>query len=659
MRKTCICVLGIAVVLSWSTPVQAQSIFGTNLVVNGDAETGLGTPSSAPPASIPGWSISGSPSVELYSGSDRLSNTSPGPSNRGKNYFAGSSTQKASLVQTIDVSSAAVLIDSGTVSYDASGYLGGSSGDTSSMTVTFLSATATLGSFTLGPLTDTDKGQSDAIYLRRKIGPLPPETRSVTVEVDLLRSSGTNNDGAADNISLILNNIAAVPSGFYGSNLIQNGNAEAPNGVDLLNIGQYTGFALDIPNWVRSAYFSLDAYPHNVDLAPTDPGPPDRGSWYFYGGPSNATSNAYQDLDLSAAGSQIDAGQVSFRFSGWIGGISSQNDNMTVTAQFMDWSGAPLSNATLGPVLAAERNNLSSLIQKSVSGAVPHGARMVRVTMTANRTDGSDDDGLADSLSLVLTGPSAGGPPPSIQSGGVVTASAFGGFPNIAPGTWVEIYGVNLAGSSREWAGTDFQGTTAPITLDGTSVTIGGAQAFVRFISPTQVNAQIPSGVAPGPQQMTVTTSIGTSAAYPVTVNATQPGFLAPTSFLIGGKQYLAALHADGSFVLPTGALPGFSTIQAKPGEIIILYGIGFGPVSPAINAGQVVAAANQLVQPFTIQFAQAGATVLYDGLAPNFVGLYQFNVVVPNVSDNDLTPITFTLGGAQGSQTLYTAVKH
>jgi uncharacterized protein (TIGR03437 family) len=166
-----------------------------------------------------------------------------------------------------------------------------------------------------------------------------------------------------------------------------------------------------------------------------------------------------------------------------------------------------------------------------------------------------------------------------MQSGGVVTASAFGGSTSIAPGTWVEIYGSNLDGSAREWAGSDFQGTTAPNSLDGTKVTIGGQQTFIRYISSGQVNAQIPSNVTPGQQQLTVTTANGTSAAYPVTVNARQAALLAPPSFLIGGKQSVVAQHVDGTFVLPPVSIAGVATTRAKPGETILMYGIGFGTV--------------------------------------------------------------------------------
>ena len=94
---------------------------------------------------------------------------------------------------------------------------------------------------------------------------------------------------------------------------------------------------------------------------------------------------------------------------------------------------------------------------------------------------------------------------PSIST--VMSASAFGGFSAVAPGSWVEIYGSNLAPDTREWAGTDFQGNNAPTTLDGVTVTIGNQKAFVAYISsnPAQINAQLPSNIATGAQQLTVT----------------------------------------------------------------------------------------------------------------------------------------------------------
>jgi uncharacterized protein (TIGR03437 family) len=255
-----------------------------------------------------------------------------------------------------------------------------------------------------------------------------------------------------------------------------------------------------------------------------------------------------------------------------------------------------------------------------------------------------------------------GGTPPAISAGGVITAGNFGAFPSIAPGTWVEIYGTNLSPATREWAGSDFTGNTAPTSLDNVKVTIGGQSAFVRFITPAQVNVQVPSNVPTGQQQLTISNAGGTSAAYNVTVNALQPGLNAPPSFKIGDRQYVVAQHSDLTFVLPPGSIPGLTTRQAQPGETIVIYGVGFGPANDssnaAIPAGTIVTALNQLTNPIEMRVNNQPAALGYAGLAPNFVGLYQFNLVVPTIPDNDAAPLTFTLNGAPGSQTLFLAVK-
>ncbi len=243
---------------------------------------------------------------------------------------------------------------------------------------------------------------------------------------------------------------------------------------------------------------------------------------------------------------------------------------------------------------------------------------------------------------------------------GAISASAFGAFPTFAPGSWIEIYGTNLGVGPRSWQSSDFSGVNAPTTLVGSSVTIGGQSAFVDFVSQGQMNAQVPSGVTTGAQQLVVTTAAGSSTPLAVTVDATQPGLLAPASFKIGGTQYVAALFPDGvTFVLPPGAISGVTSRRAKPGDTIILYGVGFGSVNPDIPAGQLAQTQSKLTESFSVSFNGKQATIPYDGLAPNFVGLYQFNVVVPSVGASDTVPFTFSLGGTDGTQKLAIAVEN
>jgi uncharacterized protein (TIGR03437 family) len=247
--------------------------------------------------------------------------------------------------------------------------------------------------------------------------------------------------------------------------------------------------------------------------------------------------------------------------------------------------------------------------------------------------------------------------PPAISTGGVVSASAFGGFTAVSPGSWIEIYGSNLATDTRTWGSADFNGLNAPTSLDGTSVTIGGIHAYIDFISPGQVNALVPSNVPTGLQQMTVMTGAGPSTTHSITVNAAQPGLLAPSSFNINGAQYAVALFTDGAFALPAGAIAGTSSRPAKPGDVLTLYGVGFGPVTPAIPSGQTVEQQNSLAASFQMSIGGSPAAASYYGLAPNYLGLYQFNVTVPSVAAGTAVPLTFTLGGAAGTQTLYIAV--
>jgi uncharacterized protein (TIGR03437 family) len=261
-----------------------------------------------------------------------------------------------------------------------------------------------------------------------------------------------------------------------------------------------------------------------------------------------------------------------------------------------------------------------------------------------------------------ITGPITGAfdPTPTILPSGVITAGNYGAFPAIAPATWIEIYGYNLATTrSQTWVGTDFNGNQAPSALGGTTVTVAGKPAFVDFVSAGQVNVQVPSGIAAGPQPVLVTTAGGTSLAYTVTVKTTEPGLLAPPAFILKGTQNVVALFANTlTYVLPVN-LAGVVTARARAGDTITLYGIGFGTVTPDTPAGQIVQQTNALQSALQVFFAGIPASVSYAGFAPGYVGLYQFNVLVPTVAASDTVPLTFTLAGTAGPQNLVIAVQN
>ncbi|MGA2882484.1 MAG: hypothetical protein ABSG13_26310 [Bryobacteraceae bacterium] len=239
---------------------------------------------------------------------------------------------------------------------------------------------------------------------------------------------------------------------------------------------------------------------------------------------------------------------------------------------------------------------------------------------------------------------------PAIQA--AISASDYGGFSSIAPATWIEIYGQNLATTTAQWGGANFQGNNAPTSVGGTMVTVGGQSAFVYYVSPGQVDVQVASNVATGSQPVVVSTAAGASAPFTTNVSATEPGLLAPPAFKINNTQYAVAEFVDGFYDLPPGTA-GVAAKRAVPGDTIILYGIGFGPVSDGTLGGVIDQGQNNLTNSLNISIGGMASQVKYAGLTPSFVGLYQFNVVVPNIPASDTTPLTFTLNGTPGTQTL------
>jgi uncharacterized protein (TIGR03437 family) len=178
---------------------------------------------------------------------------------------------------------------------------------------------------------------------------------------------------------------------------------------------------------------------------------------------------------------------------------------------------------------------------------------------------------------LTATGSSSGSMPAI-----TLVQNAEGGAATIAPNTWATLKGSNLApaGDSRIWQTSDFVNTQMPTQLDGVAVTMNGENAFVYYISPTQINVLTPPDLATGTIQVQVTTGGGTSTAFTAQAQAESPSF-----FIFGGAPYVAATHAGGSLVGPTSLYPNQSTPAAR-GETIVLYANGFGPTTTAVVKG-------------------------------------------------------------------------
>jgi len=207
----------------------------------------------------------------------------------------------------------------------------------------------------------------------------------------------------------------------------------------------------------------------------------------------------------------------------------------------------------------------------------------------------------------------------------------------ISPGGYVSLFGSGMAASVKTAA------APYPLTLNNVTVLVNNKPAPLYYVSATQINALIPYSTV-GPTA-TVVVENGTSSSNTVTVPvaATSPGFFAADA---SGTGIAAVLHGNASLGLVNPGSP------ASPGETVVLYLAGMGAVSPPVADGTATAGPPNLSQvtasPIVVYIADQPATIAYAGLAPNFPGLYQFNVVVPlTISSTGNVPLAIATPNA------------
>jgi uncharacterized protein (TIGR03437 family) len=249
-----------------------------------------------------------------------------------------------------------------------------------------------------------------------------------------------------------------------------------------------------------------------------------------------------------------------------------------------------------------------------------------------------------------LTAPAATNTP-TIAANGVVSGASFQ--PGIVPTSWLTIFGSNLSSVTDTWEKAIVNGKL-PTALDGVSVNVGSQPAFVYFISPGQINVQAPD-VGTGPVPVTVNNANGTSTAFTATVAQQAPAF-----FLWPGSQAAIATRQDGSRAVNNGTIAGLTTVAAKPGDVLILWGTGFGPTSPPVAAGIEVPSDKVYftASPVSVKIGTVDAPQFGCALSPGFAGLYQVAIQVPaSMADGDYA-IKATVAGATTPDGVILSVK-
>jgi uncharacterized protein (TIGR03437 family) len=283
------------------------------------------------------------------------------------------------------------------------------------------------------------------------------------------------------------------------------------------------------------------------------------------------------------------------------------------------WNGSPLGTTRVSAtqLTAAVPGNL----------LVAAGAANVKVT-----TPGAADSNAA---AFTIAPAALTIPLPATTSAAIVNAAS--GTASIAPGSLISIYGVNLA------AGTDSAaGVPLPKLLSGTSVTINGTAAPLIFVSPGQLNVQVPFETKVGTATLTVQAGSLTGAPVTFEVAAAAPGVFTMA------KSNHAVAQNNPDQTLNSAEAP------AIPGQYVTVYLTGQGAVDNPVPTG-----AAPPVTPFSLPLAAMAArvggqpaTIAFAGMAPGFVGLVQMNIVVPEVAAGEQT-FEVRVGGVAANLTV------
>lgn len=250
--------------------------------------------------------------------------------------------------------------------------------------------------------------------------------------------------------------------------------------------------------------------------------------------------------------------------------------------------------------------------------------------------------GISETGLEVLPLPAADAPAaPQIGTGGIVNGASFALAPApVAPGSIASIFGVNLAGSVAQ-AGS----VPLPNTLAGVCVTFDGIVAPLFSVSPFQINVQVPWEMGSRSTAQVVVSAPGSgSAPASVPLARQTPGIFTMADSGQGPGKILHS--ADFTFVSATN--------PARIGEVISIYATGLGPTSPSVGTGAAAATDGTLYPTTTpvVSIGGANGQVLYSGLAPGFVGLYQVDVRIPSGSAVGLNvPLTISFGNIVSNQ--------
>jgi uncharacterized protein (TIGR03437 family) len=260
--------------------------------------------------------------------------------------------------------------------------------------------------------------------------------------------------------------------------------------------------------------------------------------------------------------------------------------------------------------------------------------------------------------SVVFAAALASAQNPLITPGGIGNAADFQG--PLAPGALFSIFGSRLSSQTASALTIPLSNSLGGVTVQfiNGSTTINAPMLYVQpdGASPSQINAQVPWNLVTPGTTATVNVVVShdglSSPPTPVTIGPFSPGIFA------AGTQAVVVNYPDGTLAWASNSIAGLTTHPASPGSLVIVYATGLGAVDHTPSNGDVSGAvlANTLTPP-QVMIGGVTAQVVFSGLAPQFVGVNQLNVIIPNVPAGSNVPIQLSLGGITSPATITMAV--
>jgi uncharacterized protein (TIGR03437 family) len=200
-----------------------------------------------------------------------------------------------------------------------------------------------------------------------------------------------------------------------------------------------------------------------------------------------------------------------------------------------------------------------------------------------------------------------------------------------------------------------------PTRAARTCVQVGDTMAPLLFVSPTQINFQVPAVGAGGTLAVSVIARCGAahqtaSAPLSLTVAPAAPELLYFVHHADGRNPVAAIDNATGAYVGAQGLIPGAAFTPAQANQVVTIFGVGFGQTTPPQQPGVLATAAAQ-VSEAVVSLGGNVIAPLYVGVTPTYAGLYQVSLIVPSGLSSGPQPIQVTIGGVSSPPGAYLEV--